>query len=272
MRHNGFDPASVQRNLVISLIVSAAISNSLIVFSGDEDRAFVSNWTINAVVAIALGMSILITLRQKLDGLHGKTYAAFTTGLALWFVAEMLWTYYELGQGIEEPFPSLADLFWLTGYGPLAYHLFMTFRFFGRVSKKHLFIASLGAAIFLAQITGIILGAAESTDVMALAISIAYPALDAVLIVPTIAVLASLWRGRLTFTPWVLISSAILITAIADSGFAYYTAAGMEDGIWVWDLLYNTSYIMVAATLFWHNRFFVFDEKRVKKAWQQENR
>jgi hypothetical protein len=251
--------------------VSAAISNSLIILSGD-DRAVFSNWTINAAAAIALGISLLITWWQKLDGLYGKTYAAFTIGLALWFVAEMLWTYYELGQGIEEPFPSLADAFWLAGYGPLAYHLFMTFRFFGKVSKKHLFTASLGAAIFLAQLMGIILGAAESTDAMALAISIAYPVLDAVLIVPAIAVLASLWHGRLTFTPWALLSSAILITAVADSGFAYYTAAGMEDRIWVWDLFYNTSYIMMAATLFWHNRFFVFDEKRVKKAWQQENR
>jgi hypothetical protein len=272
MRHNGLDSASVQRNLVVSLIISAAISNSLIVFSGDDDRAVFSNWTINAAAAIALGISLLITWRQKLGGLYGKTYAAFTIGLALWFVAEILWTYYELGQGIEEPFPSLADAFWLAGYGPLAYHLFRTFWFFGKVSKKHLFTASLGAAIFLAQMTSIILGAAGSTDTMALAISITYPVLDAVLIVPAIAVLASLWRGRLTFTPWILLSSAILITAVADSGFAYYTAAGMEDGIWVWDVLYNTSYIMVAATLFWHNRFFVFDEKRVKKVWQQENR
>ncbi len=270
MRYSGFNTASVQRNLVISLIVSAAISNSLIIFSG-EDRVVFSNWTINAAAAIALGISLLITWRQKLGGLYGKTYAAFTIGLALWFVAEMLWTYYELGQGIEEPFPSLADAFWLAGYGPFAYHLFMTFRFFGKVSKKHLFIASLGAAIFLAQLTGIILSTAESTDTMALAISIAYPVLDAVLIVPAIAVLASLWRGRLTFTPWVLLSSAILITAVADSGFAYYTAAGL-DGMWVWDLFYNTSYMMAAATLFWHNRFFVFDEKRVKKVWQQENR
>ncbi len=119
----------------------------------------------------------------------------------------------------------------------------------------------LGAAIFLAQNVGIILACAESIDATAFSISIAYPILDAILIVPAIVVLASLWRGKLTLTPWILISSAILITAVANSGFAYYTAACMENGIWVWDVLYNTSYIMVAATLFWHYRFFVFSEK-----------
>jgi hypothetical protein len=103
-------------------------------------------------------------------------------------------------------------------------------------------------------------------------ISIAYLALDALLIVPAIIVLASLRRGKLTFTPWFLLSSALLIMAAADSEFAYYDAAGMSEEIWVWSLLYSSSYIIVAATLFWHHRFFVFSEKRAKRIWQEENR
>lgn len=36
-------------------------------------------------------------------------------------------------------------------------------------------------------------------------------------------------------------------------------------------MLYNASYITMAATLFWHYRFFTYHEKKVKKIWQEEN-
>jgi hypothetical protein len=107
---------------------------------------------------------------------------------------------------------------------------------------------------------------------LALALSIAYPALDGVLIVPCILVLLSLRHGRFTAPPWTLLSSAILLIAFADSGFAYYAAAGLEDQIWVWDLLFNAGYIAIAATLFWHKKFFIFDNNKLKKMWQSENR
>jgi hypothetical protein len=62
-------------------------------------------------------MALLVTWRHKLDGLHGRTYAEFVAGLALWFVAKVLWSYYELDAEID-PFPSLADAFWIAGYAP----------------------------------------------------------------------------------------------------------------------------------------------------------
>ena len=44
------------------------------------------------------------------------------------------------------------------------------------------------------------------------------------------------------------------------------------DVSWVWDIFYNAGYPSIAAALFWHNRFFVFDEKREQKKWQKKNR
>ncbi len=57
-------------------------------------------------------MSLGMAWPQKPDGLNGRTYAVLAAGLSLWFVAEILWTYYRLGAGID-PFPSLADVFWI---------------------------------------------------------------------------------------------------------------------------------------------------------------
>lgn len=275
MQHNAFDPAWVRRNLVLTLLASIVVTNSFIIFPDDENRPFFSNWTINAAAASALGMSLIVAWRQKLDGLHGRTYAALAAGLALWFIAEMLWTYYELGAGID-PFPSTADAFWIAGYAPFAYHLIATYRFFGKVVKPHvIIIVSIAAALFVGYTSALIFSVsspATQEEFIATVVSIVYLVLDAVLIVPAVLVLASLRQGKLTFTPWFLLSSALLVTAAADSGFAYYDATGMSGDIWVWNLLYSASYITMAATLFWHHRFFVYHEKKVKRIWQQENR
>lgn len=276
MQRNAFDPTWVRKRLALTLVVSIAAANSFIIFPDSESRPLFSNWTINAVAAVALGISLLVVWRQRLDGLNGRTYAALATGLGLWLVAEMLWTYYTLFAGIADPFPSLADAFWIAGYVPFAYHLMATYRFFGQTVKPHvIIITSIAAAFFVGHTSTLVFEAWSPTtpeDFTAAIISIAYLALDAVLIVPAIIVLASLRQGKLTFTPWIILASSLLVVAAADSGFAYYEAAGMEEEIWVWDLLYSTSYIAIAAALFWHYRFFIYHEKKVKRIWQEENR
>jgi hypothetical protein len=269
-----FNPSGVRRNLVLTLVASLVVANALIILP-EENKLFFSNWTINAVAAVALGMALVVTLQQKFDGLYGRTYAAFAAGLGLWFVAEILWTYYELFAGID-PFPSLADAFWIAGYASFAYHLIATYRFFGQTVKPYvIIIVSIAAALFVGHTSTIVYTSSSfetPEDITSAAVSIFYLALEAVLIVPAIIVLASLRRGKLTFTPWFLLSSALLITAAADSGFAYYDAAGMSEEIWIWNPLYNSSYIIMAATLFWHHRFFIYHEKEARRVWQEENR
>lgn len=158
----------------------------------------------------------------------------------------------------------------------MAYHLIATYRFFGQAVKPHLMIAvSIAAALFIGYTSTAILAAwAPETqeDFIAAVTAVAYTVLDAILIIPALIVLASLRHGNLTSTPWMILASSFLIVVAADSGFAYYEAVELKDEIWIWDLFYSTSYITMAATLFWHYRFFIYHEKKAKKIWQEENR
>jgi hypothetical protein len=108
----------------------------------------------------------------------------------------------------------------------------------------------------------------QSEDIILLLISIAYPILDGVLLVPAVLVLWAVRNGELSYTHWMLLSLSMLFFAVADSGFGYAVVLDIhivqkED--WVWDIFYNAGYLSIAAALFWHNRFFVFDENREQK-------
>jgi hypothetical protein len=187
---------SVRRNLVIALIGSIIMVNSIVAFSGPENRIFFANWTVSITLLIALGLVILVAYRQKTYGL-GRMYFSLVIGLALWFITERIYAYNEFGSEIETSFPSVADALRLSGFAFIGFHLFRTY---------HLTSKSL----------------------------IPYGA---------------------------LLSFAVLTNAIAYGGSVYMAETVIAGQMWLWHLLYNASYLCIAVTLFWHNRFFIFRKR-----------
>jgi hypothetical protein len=276
---------SETRNLVLALIAAIAFVNVLIISTvskadesaQDTSSYIVSNWTINASAGAAAAFSLIIVARQKIDGLHGKTYAMLSIGLMLWLSAELLWTYYELYLQIERPFPSFADVLWLVGYGFLAYHLFATYKFFRQIFDRRAIIAvSVLSSAVLAYLIYMMVAVAgddvNSPDGRTLLlVSLAYPVMDMVLIVPCVIILTGFISGKLTFPTWMLISLSLLTTSVADVGFTFGTFADMSLD-WLWDLLYNASYLLMAGALYWYNKYFIMDSKKVVRTWQNGNR
>jgi hypothetical protein len=162
----------------------------------------------------------------------------------------------------------------MAGYGPMAYRLFQTYRFFVAGKKMPAIVVVAITSAFVAYTCMVVIGAFAQGDEgpFALAISLAYVVLDGLLLAPAVLLLANFRRGKLTSTPWALLSASLAIIAAADVCFAYFTAAGLDSLMWNWDPLYGASYIIAAATFFWHNRFFIFDKSRAKKIWQKDNR
>ncbi|MGA9743443.1 MAG: hypothetical protein WBQ16_02385 [Nitrososphaeraceae archaeon] len=124
-----------------TLVLSINIVNSLVLFSGkDKERVFYTNATADITAGVALFSAVFLIYKQvkqrwklkhsSLSTLSSsilstnRAFLFLSIAIALWFTAEILWTYYQLGLGIEVPFPSLADFFWLLGYAFLILHLY----------------------------------------------------------------------------------------------------------------------------------------------------
>jgi hypothetical protein len=269
----------VRRNVVLALIASIIIASSFIIFSPVEKKTFYGDIIEPTSTAIAAGLSLVVVYRQKLDGLIGKAYLSLAIALLLWLTAEVIWSYYETGLGIPIPTPSLADAFWLIGYGPFMYYVFKIYNFFHKSASKpySIVIISLAAVIYLAYIVNTTIAASDFAtqgSILRFVVNIAYPISDMVLIVPTSLVILESRKGGggdLTSIPWIFLS--FLIVTIADSGFAYASNSGWsEQVIWIWSPLYIAGYLVAAAGLYWHNHFFIFDEKKVVRKWQEQNR
>ena len=274
---SGSHSTSFFRNVVIIIATLVGVYGIayITVFEDQYTTLVLSDLSINAAAAAALSFALLIVYRQKLGGLHGETYAAFAIGLSLWFAAELVQTYYEIGSEEEVPFPSIADALWLLGYVPFGYHLFVTYRFFVKSAKPHTLFVVLAttAAVFGSIVPVTILSSSLLVDdVPALFVNVAYPTLDAALIVPAIMMFSILRKGKLGSIPWVLLAASILIIAAADSVFGYISATSPDSEIWGFSILYLAGYLLMAGALYCHNRLFIFDRSRAVKVFQEQNK
>ena len=266
------DPQPAIKNartkLVIGFIVVTIAVNSIILLAPDtESQNFFGNMIRPIVAAVASGLALIIVYRQKVSGVFGRSYAFLAGGLVLYFIAEILWAYYSIGLGIEVPFPSLADAFWLAAYAPFGYGLFSLSRLYskhGKSKMKALAVMSLSVAAFSSYYILQLISVSDLTGpdaALPLAISIAYPVFDAILLVPALLVILSSGKGYLTSIPWIFVSW--VFTTIADGIFGFTAVTSIAGDISIWNLFYNAAYLSMAAGLFWHNRYMIFDSKRV---------
>ena len=245
------------RYVILTLIGFIILVNSFIFLSSISTRVVYTNLTINVTAAIALCAAITVLVRQfRVHSGYSKTFGFLAVGLGLWFTAEIIWTYYQLGLGTETPFPSLADAFWLVGYAPLTYHLY---RIYNTVTTKvtgkdTMVVVSAMIAAVLAFLLYLAFSISDQhPSVLELIINLAYPVLDAILLIPAIVILWSFRRSEPAYTHWVLISLFIIFVTVADIGFDYALAVDEDSASqqeWIWDMFYNAGYLSIAGALF----------------------
>jgi diguanylate cyclase len=252
--------------------------DSLILLAPEGTRLTIGDIINPSSIVIATALSLLVVYRQKTDGLIGKAYAFLAAGLTLWCIAEILWSFTELVLGQKRPFPSISDGLWLIAYGPLIYYAFKMYNaFHNNSSKWSITLVSIGVAAYLLYIIPLTASTYELSkqeDIFLFLISISYSILDMVFIFPASLIILNAVKGarggELTSIPWIFLSMVVI--AVADSVFGYTSVAGLDALEWTSPPIYSAGYLLMAVGLFWHNRFFIFDEKRVIEKWQKDNR
>ena len=248
------------------IAVTLAVNAIILLSSESEAKNFYGNVLRPITAAIATAFAVIVVQKQKISGSFGKSYFGLAVGSTLYFIAEVIWGYYSIGLGIEVPFPSLADGFWLAAYAPFGYGLFkLSGLYTGRKKRTRptIIIGALVAVFSSFYIYELVLVSDLSTQdgLVALAIGIAYPVLDAILIIPAVLALLSSGKGYLTAVPWIFISW--VLTAIADTIFGFTAIMGDAGELSIWNLFYNAAYLTMAAGLFWHLKYMIFKPRKI---------
>ncbi|MDQ3848312.1 MAG: hypothetical protein M3261_05080, partial [Thermoproteota archaeon] len=187
-------------------------------------------------------------------------------GLICWFSADLTLMYYYYALGIEEQtLVTITDGFWFAGYVFLAFHLFTVMRSLrSRIKLTIVALVSFITFLFVIYNLSSLLSSEYLADLdfTAFIVTVTYPILDFMLIIPSAVILVSLRRDYQHSVPWLLSSLSLLINAIADDGYVNDFVNGHSQALWIWDLFYVTDFIIMSAALFWYNKFHISNELR----------
>ena len=242
------------------------IGNSFIIFADSDSKVIYSNWVliINSLIAVGLSAIILIKDKDREEGKVVKIDKAnilLAVGLIFWFIANIIWAYYELVLDIVSPVPSLADIFLLSAYGFLICRLTIVYRKIGHTTnKKFLFLIVSGTGLFLIYILNLTLENTETSNfrgLMLFVVTVAYPTLNSVLTVLALMILLGIKNERHHFIPWICELVGLLAIVIGDSWFAIIVLTTFVEQLWMSALLLSAHYLLIAGGLIWYLRYVI---------------
>lgn len=248
----------ISRALILSLIAVGFIILAANL-AGKEVTVITGNLLYVPVTVSLVILSIIMAVRFRGKSAHGIAWLMFALCASSWLVAEHTWILEELVYH-ENPFPSAADIFYVTGYVFLILFSINYLKIVkDAITKKTILVASLLATTLL--IPSIYMTINTNSDVTGLAFALAfsYPILDAIVLVPAIIGVILFFRGEVNLL-WTLMSLAIISLAGGDTGFlitqmnnSYYTGHPIE-------IMFYWSYILFSFGVYSHIKIFKNDK------------
>jgi len=211
-----------------------------------------------ASIAVASSFFALRRYWENPSSRLSRIWLGFTLGMFLWFLGELGWAIYVLVLGIEIPYPSLADLFWLCGYIPLFIALDLYIRLFRPALFKRMYLVG-AALVSILSITLFIVLAPPileaEEDALTKIVSMAYPSLDLILFSEAILGLLIFTVTRLKGgigVAWLFINAGILMNVIADILFSYTTLQGTYYDGHPLELFFHWGYMLFTLAFYTH--------------------
>lgn len=245
----------------LCIIFTIAIGNSIIIFAESDSKIIYSNWIliINSLIAAGLSSYILLKNRQNLAG--DKENILLTIGLVFWFIANIIWAYYEVVMDIVAPVPSIADFFLMSAYVFLIYRLMIIKKNLGHViDRKIMFLIISITGLFLIYILTLTLDLAETSNfrgLMLFIVTLAYPTLNSILTILAVAILLGIKNDKHHLVPWVCELVGFLAIVIGDSWFAIIVLTTYVEQLWISTLLLSAHYLLIAGGLIWYLRYSI---------------
>ena len=260
--------------LVVAILILLGLYLLFANFAPDKSPVFINTANVIAIFS-SVAMSLITVQRLGFKSRGGKYYLSLVAGTALWACAHSIWAYYELGLGIETPYPSIADFFWLAGYPFLSYHFYHSFRVWKQariIRLRSLFISVISTSVPIGLLIYLSLQGSDEGgfDLTTIIVSNLYVVGDGVLLVPAIVIIWSLRRGDILLLHRILISLFIVIAMLGDVGFVVHEMLVDETTFaqqeWIWWLVYPIAYIVLTTGLLWYNRISVKIKNNVQDA------
>jgi hypothetical protein len=213
-----------------------------------------------AGTAVVASLSALRNYWENIESRLSRIWLGFSLGMIFWFTGELSWALYTLIFDIKIPYPSVADVYRLIGYGFFFFAVATYIEIFRSVISKR--IIATASVFILPTSMGIIpllllsiSAKASAMNLTTLFVGLAYPLLD-------LSLLAQAMLGLLVFTRtglkgrlgsvWLLISAGIIMNVFGDILFSYTNLQSTYFSGHPLELFFHMGYLFFILSFYAH--------------------
>ncbi|HKG70854.1 MAG TPA: hypothetical protein VKA87_03090, partial [Nitrososphaeraceae archaeon] len=183
--------------------------------------------TIPSSVMLIVGTIIMLKLLlyTKLEKTEIHRFRFIFLTLIFWLVGALIYVYYQFFAGIPAPFPSIADLFYLTAAAFLSFHLFSILRLKRNIikAKSIVYLGFLGCIFPIYLLATAIYNYEQyyPDSLTEFVTNVAYYITDAVLIFPCIPIILYTPKNDPFIFHWLLIALSVFVIVATDMAYNF---------------------------------------------------
>lgn len=200
--------------------------------------------------ALAFIFILYIAILYKPSTYAGKIWLLFALGFLAWTIGEIIYIYYEFFTDID-PFPSIADFFYLIAYLPISIGLIMQSRLIKiplSTQEKIIIVLLFAVISIVVFITVIFLPIQEvypipEEEIVAYIVGVLYPICDLILILFVFVVFIKMRHGKINVA-WMLLLIGFLLDTTGDILYNWVVTVRKEELLFEpFDLFFIFGYI-----------------------------
>lgn len=228
----------------------------------DTERSGYYN-SIPSAVILSLGTIILLKLlfHTKLEKIEIRRFRFIFLSLICWLIGELIYVYHQSFLGIAVPYPSVADIFYLSATIFLSFHLYsiLLFKKNIRKTKSFLYLGLLASAFPIYLLIDSLYYYEEyyADSVVEFVVNTSYYISDAVLIFPCIPIILYSPKNDPFIFHWLSITLSVFILVAADLGYTFMASINeelLQNTEWLWSFIYSIGYILLSVSILWFSK------------------
>ena len=215
------------------------------------------------ILAIGSIISIKVLFYTRLERHEIKKLIGASLFIIISFVGEIIYVYQQFVLEISIPYPSIADILYLSSNLFLIYHLMTSL--ISLKEDKHIKLSYIILINFLISIIPIYItlniiidsGLSIVNDATFFVTDLLYYILDILMLAPSIFIVLNLNRNNPFIFHWLSITLGITFITLGDLGYTYSAQLSEEFIIkthTIWNIFYGIAYILLIAGILWYGK------------------
>jgi len=228
----------------------------------DVERTGIYN-SIPSSIILSIGtiVSLKLLFYTKLERIELRRFRLIFLTIICWTIGELIYVYHQAFLRIAVPYPSIADIFYLSATIFLSFHLYSILHLRKSILKtKYFLYLGFLASIFPSYLLFDTVYNYEQyypNSILEFLVNAGYYITDAIVIFPCIPIILSMRRNDPFIFHWFLITLSVFVLVVADLGYTF--VASINDELlrnieWLWSFVFSVGYILLTVSIIWFSK------------------